>query len=205
MARAQFVAVTTGASLINPETGILAIAAGRSLDSPGEATLIVYADKSRSHVDVPQTFDGLRTQLISTDAATLARGLAPTSPSTTSGINLSESSLAGAAAVVREYASHLMADPAVFGVGVAQSQDNPAEPSLLVLVDLNRGPLSTPATVGGLRVRYMRLHRFHVTQSKYAGANHASSCALKGLTPAETSRSGWITPAGENNPPFPVN
>ena len=98
-----------------------------------------------------------------------------------------------------------MTDSAIFGVGVAQSQDNPAEPSLLVLVDLNRAPQSMPATLGGLRVRYLKLHRFHVTQSKYSGANHASSCALKGLTPAGTSRSAWNTPAVEDNPSSPVN
>jgi len=205
MARAQLVAETTGASLVNPETGILATSAGKSLDSPGDAALIVYADKSRPRVSVPQTFDGLRTQLISTDAGTLARGLAPAAPLTASGIHLSESVLAGAAAVVREFAPHLMADLAIFGVGVAQSQDNPAEPSLLVLIDLDRVPKSMPSTLGGLRVRYMRLHRFHVTQSKYSGAHHASSCALKGLTPVEGARSAWNTPAVEDKPDFPVN
>ncbi len=205
MARAQFVAETTGASLINPETGILAIAAGKSFDSPGEAALIVYADKSRAHVDVPPIFDGLRTQLITADAATLAHNLAPTAPPATSGIHLSESALASAAAVVREYAPRLMADPAIFGVGVAQSQDNPSEPSLLALIDLNRAPQSMPSTLGGLRVRYMKLHRFHVTQSKYSGANHASSCALKGLTPAGTSRSKWNAPPAAENPTFPTN
>jgi len=205
MARAQFVAETAGASLINPETGVMGTAAGKSLDSPGEAALIVYSDKSRPHVDVPQTLDGLRTQLIPTDATTLARNLGPAAPPMSSGIHLSESALAGAAAVVREYAPRLMADPAIFGVGVAQSQDDPAEPSLLVLVDLNRTAQTMPATLGGLRVRYMKLHRFHVTQSKYAEANHASSCALKGLTPAGTSRSAWNTPAAENTPSFPIN
>jgi hypothetical protein len=98
-----------------------------------------------------------------------------------------------------------MADPAIFGVGVAQSQDNPAEPSLLVLVDLNHAPQSMAATLGGLRVRYMKLHRFHVTQSKYSGANHASSCALEGLTPAGTPGSAWNTTAVKDNSSSPVN
>ena len=89
-----------------------------------------------------------------------------------------------------------MNNPAVFGVGVAQSRDNPTEPALLVLVDIARAPHSMPDTLGGLRVRYMRLHRFHVTQSKYSGVHHASSCALKGLTP-----SGKIRPSA-NLPPM---
>jgi len=189
MSRAQFVAETTGASLINPETGILATAAGKSLDSPGDSALIVYVDKSKQRVSLPSTFDGLRTQLIPTDSAALARSTAPATPVTISGIHLSDSILAGAHAVVREYAPRLMKDPAIFGVGVGQSRDNPTEPALLVLVDIARTPQSMPATLGGLRVRYIRLHRFHVTQSKYSGAHPSSSCALKGLTPSGNARS----------------
>lgn len=188
MTRAQFVAETTGASLINSEVGILATAAGKSLDSPGDPALIVYVDKAKQRVAAPLTFDGLRTQLIPTDAAALARNAAPVTPFSASGIHLSDSTLAGAEAVIREYAPPLMADPAIFGVGVAQSRDNPAEPALLVLLDIARTPRSMPATLGGLRVRYMRLHRFHVTQSKYSAVRHPSSCALKGLTPSEYAR-----------------
>jgi hypothetical protein len=193
MARAQFIAETTGASLINSETGILATAAGKSLDNPGESALIVYIDKSKQHITVPATFDGLRTQLIPTDSAALARSTAPVTPAVTSGLHLSDSILAGAEAVVREYAPRLMSNPAVIGVGVAQSRDNQTEPALLVLVDIARAPQSMPDTLGGLRVRYMRLHRFHVTQSKYSGVHHASSCALKGLTP-----SGKIRPSANS-------
>ena len=188
MAHAQFIAETTGASLINSENGILATTAGKSLDNPGDPALIVYVDKGKQRVTIPATFDGLRTQLIPTDSAALARNTAPASPVVTGGIHLSDSILAGAEAVVREYSPRLMKDPAVFGVGVAQSRDNPTEPALLVLVDIARAPQSMPATLGGLRVRYMRLHRFHVTQSKYSGAHHASSCALKGLTPSGKDR-----------------
>jgi len=189
MTRAQFIAETTGASLINSEAGILATAAGKSLDSPGDPALIVYVDKSRQRIAITPTFDGLRTQLIPTDSAALARTAAPGAPAATSGIHLSDSTLAGAEAVVRQYAPRLMKDPAIFGVGVSQSRDNPTEPALLVLVDIARIPQSMPTTLGGLRVRYMRLHRFHVTQSKYSGVQHASSCALKGLTPSGRSRS----------------
>jgi hypothetical protein len=51
----------------------------------------------------------------------------------------------------------------------------------------------------------MKLHRFHVTQSKYSGANHASSCALEGLTPAGTPGSAWNTTAVKDNSSSPVN
>jgi len=47
-----------------------------------------------------------------------------------------------------------------------------------VLVDLQRTPLSTPATIDGLRVRYLRVNRLHVTRSKYAPANQAPRCSV---------------------------
>ena len=69
-----------------------------------------------------------------------------------------------------------MADPAFFGVGVTQSYDNPAEAALLVLVDLTKTPRSMPDVVGGLRVRYMRINRLHVTRSKLAPVQQAPRC-----------------------------
>ncbi|MBV8114810.1 MAG: hypothetical protein JO300_08715 [Silvibacterium sp.] len=204
MDRAQFVAETTGASLVNAETGILAVAPGKSLDNSGEAALIVYTDRSKAHVSVPSVFDGLRTQVIPTDAASLARSAAPAAPPATSGIHLSDSTLAAAQAAVRLYSARLMSDPAIFGVGITQSHDSLSDAALLVLVDINRDPHAMPATLGGFRVRYMRLHRFHVTQSKYAGTHPVSSCALKGLTPAGSTRPAVNDP-GDDAPMEPVN
>ncbi|MGB0122534.1 MAG: hypothetical protein WA419_21560 [Silvibacterium sp.] len=186
-ARAEYAAETAGASLVNPESGILGVGSGRSLDSPGEAVVVVYTDKAKSYVSVPQTVNGLRTQVIVTDAATLARNAAPAAPATPDGINLSPSILAGAAAVEQEYAPRLLKDPSLFGVGVAQSLDSPHDPALLVLVDPDIAPRAMPATIGGVRVRYMKLHRFHVTRSKYVGLHAASSCALKKITGARIS------------------
>jgi hypothetical protein len=186
MNQAQTIAETTGQSLINRETGVLGVTTGKSLDDPGQAALIVYTDNTKGFVSVPPVVDRLRTQVIATDPASFVRNTQPQAPSPVTGVHLSASLLAGANAVVREYAPKLLRDPAIFGVGITQSQDSPAEPALLVLVDLSTAPQSTPATIGGLRVRYRKLNRFHVTQSKYAGASHASSCALKGLTPVRT-------------------
>ncbi|HEX5235867.1 MAG TPA: hypothetical protein VFW25_11115 [Silvibacterium sp.] len=185
-ARAERVAQTGGAALVNPENGILGMSSGASLDNPGEAALVVYVDKTKGNLSVPQTVDGLRTQVIATDMAELVRDSAPKTPSATDGIALSASVLARAKAVVKQYAPRLLDDPAIFGVGVTQSLDNPHDPALLVLVDpemvdseISRRAM--PAVIGGVRVRYMELHRFHVTRSKYAGLNAAPSCALKKL------------------------
>jgi hypothetical protein len=100
-------------------------------------------------------------------------------PALEPGIHLSSEALAAATAVERNMAPHLMADPAIFGVGVTQSRNNPAEAALVVLVDISRNPQSMPATMGGLRVEYMRLHRFHTTLSKYSTSHHASACEVQ--------------------------
>jgi hypothetical protein len=55
-----------------------------------------------------------------------------------------------------------MGDPAFFGVGVTQSQDNPSEAALMVFIDRTRTPRSQPATVGGLRVRYRTMSPIHI-------------------------------------------
>ena len=86
--------------------------------------------------------------------------------------------LAQQSPIRRQFAPQLLADPAFFGVGVTQSYDNPAEAALLVLVDLTKTPRSVPDVAGGLRIRYMRINRLHVTRSKLAPVAQAPRCAV---------------------------
>ena len=88
----------------------------------------------------------------------------------------------------------------VLGVGVSQSLDNPEEPALLLLIDSDassaevRSALARaaapgemadaespllPAVLGGMRVRYVTMHRFRVTQSKYVAQGTPSSCSIR--------------------------
>jgi hypothetical protein len=168
-----------GATLINPALGILEVAAGASSDAPGAPAIVVYVDKTKENVVVPQSLAGIRTLVVPTDQLSLNAGLAPKPNDFADGIHLSAEVLASAQQIQSTYAAQLMTDPAIFGVGVTQSRDNPGEAALLVLVDLARTPRSTPAVIGGLRTRYVAMRRFHVTRSKYAGAPHPSSCALR--------------------------
>jgi hypothetical protein len=170
-----------GSPLINPASGILDLSAGASLDSPGDPAVIVYVDKAKETVSVPPTVGGVRTLVVPTDEASLNGGTAPKSPSTQPGIHLAATTLHAAQEIQQSAARRLMSDPAIFGVGVTQSRDNPLEAALMVLVDMARPPRSMQPTIGGLRVRYVMLHRFHVTKSRHAGAPHPSSCALRSL------------------------
>lgn len=179
--KAESVVRRNGPALVDPAAGILEIAAGASGDALGDAAVIVYADKNKPNVSVPQTIGGLRTQVIATDETSVNTGTEPKSATIVAGLRLPESVLQAAQAVQQSYAKRLMADPAIFGVGVTQSRDNPAEAALLLLVDMSKTPRSMPATIGGLRTRYVFLHRFHVTRSRHAAAPRLSSCALRTL------------------------
>lgn len=167
--------------------GILGTAVGRSFDAPGTPAIVVYIDHAGRFV--PPTVNGLRTQAIVTDAAILARGAVPTTPALQPGIHLSTAALSSATSVEQDVAPRLMKDPAIFGVGVTQSYDNPDEAALLVLVDMGRTPQSTPATLEGVRVRYLRLRRFHTTRARESAPGQPTACSLKGLQPVTGLRS----------------
>lgn len=175
LARAQTVAESAADTLRG--NGILGTAAGHSLDSPGDPAVTVYVDHASANV--PPMLGGLRTQVIVTDAGSVMRGNAPMMPALEPGLHFSSAALVGATAEERDVAPGLMADPAIFGVGVTESKDNPAEPALLVLVDMGRTPQTLPATLGGLRVVYMRMHRFHTTLSKFVTGHPSSACRVQ--------------------------
>ncbi len=67
-------------------------------------------------------------------------------------------------------------NPAFFGVGVGQSLDNPREAALVVYVDRRQVPAQLPATVDGLRTRYIVMDRMHVTRSYAAPIRPKHSC-----------------------------
>jgi hypothetical protein len=183
--------------LVSRESGILGAVAGASADRPGEAAVILYLDRSRPPAILPKTVAGVRTAAILTDAAMLAAGTAPTRLTPVEGIRLPAKALADAATSARRLATQLLADPAIFGVGVTQSFDNPQEAALLILLDSSRPAPETltaldesrsgnlPAVLGGLRIRYLEMHRFRVTRAQ--DSSTLTSCRLR----AQTAPSRW--------------
>jgi hypothetical protein len=151
--------------LVNSAAGILGVATGKSSDHPGEAAVILYTDESRT-ANVPSTVDGVRTVAIPTTALAVAYGSAPRTPFEAGAFSLSSLVLTQATAIKNQVAANMMRqNPAFFGVGVGQSLDNPHEAALVIYVDRNRLPAQLPATVDGLRVRYIVMDRLHVTRS----------------------------------------
>ena len=157
-------------------TGILGAATGKSSDHPGEAAVILYTDENRT-VSVPATVGGLRTLAIPTTARAVTYGAAPQTPFEAGSVSLPSSALAQAMAVKSEAVAGLMRqNPAFFGVGVGQSLDNSREAALVIYVDRNNIPAQLPATVDGLRTRYVVMDRLHVTRSYAAAAPSRLHC-----------------------------
>jgi hypothetical protein len=141
------------------------VAAGKSIDHPGEAAVILYTDENRS-VEVPATVDGVRTIAIPATARAVAYGSVAQTPFEAGSPAISQAALAQALAVKKQAAAGLMRrSPAFFGVGVGQSLDNPKDAALVIYVDRNHLPAQLPATVDGVRTRYVVMDRLHVTRS----------------------------------------
>jgi hypothetical protein len=168
-------ALAAARALVNPSAGILGAATGKSSDHAGEAAVILYVDQSMT-VSAPQTVGGVRTEIIPTTPQAVADGTAPQSISAGTLAPLAPAVLSQAASVKQQIAENLMKqNPAFFGVGVGQSFDNPKEASLVVYVDRKQVPASLPATIGGLRVRYIIMDRLHVTRSYLNGPARSQS------------------------------
>ena len=97
MAAAKLAVDSAAALLTRPDNGILGVATGQSLDSPGEAAVIVYVDKNKPGIAVPKVIHGVRTLVIPTDAASMAAGTEPTTLPQVEGIHLPAEVLRAAA------------------------------------------------------------------------------------------------------------
>ncbi len=164
-------ALTQARMLVNPSAGVLGAAVGKSSDHAGEAAVILYVDRNMN-VAAPQLVDGVRTEVIPTTTQAVAAGTAPQYPTQSSVLPpLGSSVLNQAIAAKQQIAQSLMAqNPAFFGVGVGQSYDNPKEAALVIYVDRGQVPSTLPATIDGLRTRYIIMDRFHVTRSYLTGS-----------------------------------
>ncbi len=161
----QQAALATGRTLVNPSAGIFGIAPGKSSDEPGTAALIVYVDEGLAPL-VPAAVEGVRTIVIPATARSVSNGSAPATATAAGFPALAASALAPALQAKHQMAHKIMQqNSAFFAIGVGQSLDNPREASIVVYVDRERVPAQLPATISGIRTRYVFMDRLHVTRS----------------------------------------
>ena len=163
--------------LVNPATGILGVATGKSSDHPGEGAVILYVDESMS-VNAPATVDGVRTIVIPTTARAVAFGSAPQTAFEANTVPPLAGTVVSQAVVTKQQMAQslMQQNPAFFGVGVGQSLDNPREAALVIYVDRRKVPAQLPAIIDGMRTRYVVMDRLHVTRSYAAPLQSRSHC-----------------------------
>jgi hypothetical protein len=165
--------------LVSPSAGILGVATGKSSDHAGEGAVILYVDESMN-VSAPATVNGVRTIVIPTTARAVAMGSAPQTAFEGNAVPALAGALLGQGlAAKQQIAQSLMQNPAYFGVGVGQSLDNPKEAALLIYVDRRMVPAQLPATVDGMRTRYVVMDRLHVTRSYATALRSKGHCLAK--------------------------
>jgi len=79
----------------------------------------------------------------------------------------------------RNAAALLKSNPALFGVGVGRSLDNPSDAALVLFLDRRMAAGHVPESVDGLRVRTILMDRFHVTRSHGTPVRGISSCSAE--------------------------
>jgi hypothetical protein len=165
--------------LVNTSTGILGVATSQSSDQTGEPAIILYVDQTK-RVNVPATVNGVRTKVIPTTASAVAFGVAPETPQEAAvPAILAANVLTEAIASKNVIAPNLMQqNAAYFAVGVGQSLDDPKEAVLVIYIDRRNVPAQLPATVNGMRTRYIIMDRLHVTRSYAAPLQSRSRCML---------------------------
>jgi hypothetical protein len=155
MAAAQEVATRLRSSLLAANPGILDVAVGTSSDAPGEAAIVLSVDETKPVQPLPSMLEGLRTVVVLTTPAEAAAGQQRIRTVNNDLSTVSRTLVDQAIAVKQRYSRSLRNDPAIFGVGVGKSLDNPAEPAIAVFVDKNQTPRTMPATLAGIRVQYL--------------------------------------------------
>ncbi|WP_263356917.1 S1 family peptidase [Acidicapsa ligni] len=146
-----------------PSTGIVRVGPAASKDHPEEGAVAFYVEPGYVGTP-PATIGGLPTLVIPNEAAA-----ATPQPHA--------ASLAQVLAVKQRNAATLLkSNPAIFGVGVGQSLDNPGDAAIVLFVDRKKVSSALPESVEGQRVRVILMDRLHVTRSHGTPSQSSGSC-----------------------------
>lgn len=129
---------------------------GQSDDDPNHAAILVYL-KSQPRIPIPVEIDGVRTKVIhgpdvrpEQSAAVQNFSLLP---------RVSDAEVLRAKTVKEQHAAIMMSNPAILGVGVGASHDDPEAAAVVVFIETGK-QVSVPAEIEGVRTRVIETDRF---------------------------------------------
>lgn len=163
-------ALPAAQTLLNTH-GVARIGVAASSDSPTHSAVAVYLESGITLAAapvIPATIAGIPTVIIAAESTEIL----PSQPRA--------ASFNQALAVKRRLAASILhSNPALFGIGVGQSLDNPVEAALILFADRHKSTASLPAVIEGQRVRVILMDRFHVTRAHATPARSSNTCALR--------------------------
>lgn len=169
--------------LVNPTAGIERVGIAPSKDLPGKASLLFFVNPTAYQAAIANGSSPIPTSVRSVITSVLpisalssdATQVAPvaTQPNAASFSRV-------LAAKQRLSASLLKSGSAIFGVGVGQSLDNPADAALVVFIDRNKfdGALPEALETSGQRIKLVLMDRLHVTRAHGTPSSHGSACPV---------------------------
>ncbi|HEY6274453.1 MAG TPA: hypothetical protein VIX19_20905 [Terriglobales bacterium] len=136
------------ARLLMRDPAITSVTAGASNDSPGEGALVIQVSGVPRSI-IPAVVEGVRTKVMTMQGTGV-----PQMPV------LGGQDLDQAIAAKENHVANLMAQPGIQGVGVGRSDDNPAEPAIVIYVLTGVSHPRIPPTLDGVRTRIVEGDRF---------------------------------------------
>ncbi len=155
--------------LLNPAAGIVRVGVAASKDHPGEGAISVFVEPGISVASIPAAIGGVATVVFPANVQPGETASQPRAASFSQALTVKQ----------RNAAALMKANPALFGVGVGQSLDNPADAALVLFVDRKKVAGKLPEAVEGQRVRVVLMDRLHVTRSHGSPARSMSTCRMK--------------------------
>jgi hypothetical protein len=134
------------AALLMRDPAITSVVAGASDDNPGEGALVIEVSGA-TRAPIPAVVDGVRTRI----AAQTAASQLPV---------LRSEDFDQAVAVKESHVADLMSQPGIQGVGVGRSDDNSAEPAIVIYVITGVSHPPIPQTLDGVRTKIVEGDRF---------------------------------------------
>jgi hypothetical protein len=141
------------------DPAVIGVGVGASDDNPGEAALVLYVDREKTHAPIPAEIEGVRTKVIVTDRFHATASQQASANTSQAEEVLSHAEVARGTAAKERHASRLMADPAIFGVGVGRSADDPSQAAVVIYLEKNATRV-IPTQVDGVRTKVIRTDRF---------------------------------------------
>ena len=138
------------------DPAVTGVDVGQSDDDPNHAAILLYL-KSQPRIPIPAQIDGVRTKVIrgpefrpEKSAAAQRFSVLP---------RVSDTEVLRAKAAKEQHAAMMMSDPAILGVGVGASHDDPGAAAVVVFVESGK-QVSVPLEIDGVRTRVIETDRF---------------------------------------------